>query len=122
MDEGVSILEEKIRMYKPEAVALVGKGIWESVWRVRKGRGITKEQFRYGWQRVEENLGVVGGDGEETWGGARVFVASSTSGLAASLLPAEKEKIWRELGVWVEQRRKERDSVDIVKEEFDDSG
>jgi hypothetical protein len=44
------------------------------------------------------------------WEGAKVFVACSTSGLAASLLPAEKEKIWRELGVWVEKRREERSS------------
>ncbi|KAB8305020.1 hypothetical protein EYC80_004325 [Monilinia laxa] len=109
MDDGVSILEDKIRMYRPETVALVGKGIWESVWRVRKGRGITKDQFRYGWQSEEENLGIV--EGEASWGGARVFVASSTSGLAASLSPMEKEKIWRELGSWIEQRRKERDGI-----------
>ncbi|ESZ91329.1 hypothetical protein SBOR_8270 [Sclerotinia borealis F-4128] len=120
MDDGVSILEEKIRVYKPEAVALVGKGIWESVWRVKKGKGITKDQFKYGWQSEEENLGVLEGQG--SWRGARVFVASSTSGLAASLLPAEKEKIWRELGSWIEQKRKERDNIFRVKEEPPDSG
>jgi len=106
MDEGVDVLEEKIRTFRPEAVALVGKGIWESVWRVRKGKSIRKEEFRYGWQDQSENLGVI--KGEDGWQGARVFVASSTSGLAASLLPAEKERIWRELGSWVEEKRKER--------------
>ncbi|KAI9648817.1 uracil DNA N-glycosylase Thp1 [Ciborinia camelliae] len=120
MDDGVGILEEKIRVYRPESVALVGKGIWESVWRVRKGRAILKHQFRYGWQSEGENLGIV--KGEDSWGGARVFVASSTSGLAASLLPAEKESIWRELGSWIEQRRRERDSIHRVKEEVEDNG
>ncbi|TEY79490.1 hypothetical protein BOTCAL_0044g00230 [Botryotinia calthae] len=120
MDEGVSLLEEKIRVYRPEVVALVGKGIWESVWRVKKGKAMAKDEFRYGWQSEEENLGVV--KGEDSWGGARLFVASSTSGLAASLSPAEKEKIWRELGSWIEQKRKERDGLDEVKEEIEDCG
>jgi mismatch-specific thymine-DNA glycosylase len=117
MDEGVDVLEEKIRTFRPESVALVGKGIWESVWRVRKGRSIKKEEFRYGWQDQSENLGVI--KGEDGWQGARVFVASSTSGLAASLLPAEKERIWRELGSWVEEKRKERlgEEVMVKKEE-----
>lgn len=34
LDAGVSALEDKIRMYKPEAVCIVGKGIWESIWRI----------------------------------------------------------------------------------------
>jgi mismatch-specific thymine-DNA glycosylase len=113
MDASVHILEEKIRKWKPECVAIVGKSIWESLWRVRHGRAIRKEDFRYGWQDDGENMGE--GDG---WKGAKVFVASSTSGLAASLLPAEKERIWRELGVWVEQRRKDRgDIVDGIPQE-----
>ncbi|KAF7934563.1 hypothetical protein EAE99_003013 [Botrytis elliptica] len=116
MDEGVSLLEEKIRVYRPEVVALVGKGIWESVWRVKKGRAMAKDEFRYGWQSEEENLGVI--KGEDSWRGARLFVASSTSGLAASLSPAEKEKIWGELGSWIVQRRKERDGLNEVKEEL----
>lgn len=120
MDEGVSLLEEKIRAYRPEVVALVGKSIWESVWRVRKGKAMAKDEFKYGWQSEEENLGVI--KGEDSWRGARLFVASSTSGLAASLSPAEKENIWRELGSWVEQRRKERDGLNEVKEEEEDCG
>jgi TDG/mug DNA glycosylase family protein len=48
-----------------------------------------------------------GVDYKREWKGARVFVACSTSGLAATLKPPEKEKIWRELGEWVEKRREE---------------
>ena len=42
MDEGVAVLEEKIRRWRPEAVCVVGKGIWESVWRVKHGKAIKK--------------------------------------------------------------------------------
>ncbi|EFQ25454.1 mismatch-specific thymine-DNA glycosylate [Colletotrichum graminicola] len=118
MDEGVDVLEDKVRGCRPEVVCIVGKGIWESIWRVRRGRGIRKEEFRYGWQDEREDMGVVvaakGGDAAAdgasptAWAGARVFVATSTSGLAATLRLAEKERIWRELGEWCERRRAER--------------
>ncbi|KAL1857485.1 uracil DNA N-glycosylase Thp1 [Diaporthe australafricana] len=118
MDAGVGALEAKVRRWRPEVVCVVGKSIWESLWRVRHGKGIAKEEFKYGWQDEGENMGV-GDVGEaerlegveyrEGWKGARVFVSSSTSGLAATLSPAEKERIWRELGQWVEARRAGRD-------------
>ncbi|KUI62015.1 G/U mismatch-specific uracil DNA glycosylase [Cytospora mali] len=117
MDEGVSVLEEKVRRWRPEVVCMVGKSIWESVWRVRHGRAIAKGEFKYGWQDESENMGrgeVVEDERQEgveygaDWDGARVFVSSSTSGLAATLGPEEKERIWRELGSWVEMRRAER--------------
>lgn len=112
MDSGVDVLEAKIRAFRPEAVCIVGKSIWESIWRVRHGRKIRKDEFHYGWQAESERMGVTEAGGDATaWEGARVFVATSTSGLAASLGPAEKERIWRELGVWVEQRRKQREQV-----------
>ena len=104
MDASVHILEDKMKEFKPEVVCIVGKGIWESIWRVRHGKRIKKEEFKYGWQDEVENMGVAD---DENWEGSKVFVATSTSGLAATLLPAEKEKIWRELGVWVEQKRAE---------------
>lgn len=105
MDEGVEILQEKARKWRPESICVVGKSIWESVWRVRHGRPVGKA-FKYGWQDTTENMGVI--DGE--WDGARVFVASSTSGLAATLSPAEKQRIWGELGAWVKTRRVERET------------
>lgn len=101
---GTPILEAKLRKYRPESVCIVGKGIWESVWRWRHGKNPTKDQFKWGWQDQAENMGVV--DGE--WDGARVFVTSSTSGLSASLRPHEKEAIWKPFGEWVSMRREER--------------
>ena len=107
MDAGVTILEEKIRTFRPEAAVIVGKSIWESVWRVKHEKSIKKDEFKYGWQDEGENMGKLSG-GDESWAGATVFVASSTSGLAATLLPSEKERIWGELGSWVKRRREER--------------
>ncbi|CEN59293.1 Putative Uracil DNA glycosylase superfamily protein [Aspergillus calidoustus] len=100
MDAGVPILEEKISAKRPEAVCLVGKSIWESVWRARKGRAIKKEEFRYGWQDEAENMGRC-----EGWNGAKVFVATTTSGLAAGMSLVEKQAVWNELGSWVVSRR-----------------
>jgi thymine-DNA glycosylase len=115
MDDGVEILEDKCRTWRPEVVCVVGKSIWESVWRVRKGKAISKAEFKYGWQDDVESMGqpldAAPGDDEEQavrYSGARVFVATSTSGLAASLRPEEKERIWKELGDWCVERRKER--------------
>ena len=45
MTEGTRELERKFAEYKPEAVCIVGKGIWEAVWRFRYGRNIRKEEF-----------------------------------------------------------------------------
>ncbi|KAK4626735.1 G/U mismatch-specific uracil DNA glycosylase [Fulvia fulva] len=100
---GTPILEEKIRNYQPEAVCIVGKGIWESIWRWRYGRPIKKDEFHYGWQGDKERMGTMDG-----WAGARVFVATATSGLAANLKPPEKEAIWKPFGDWVKTRREER--------------
>lgn len=123
MDAGVPVLEEKVRRWRPEVICLVGKSIWESVWRVHHGgKAVGKafnETFQYGWQDESENMGIGKAVEKEAgvvyandWKGARVFVASSTSGLAATLSPAEKERIWRELGVWVEKRRAEAAAAD----------
>lgn len=118
MCEGALVLETKMAKWRPEAVCIVGKGIWEAIWRSRYGRNPTKAEFRWGWQDKKENIGrVVSEDDEEganvekdekPWNGARVYVTSSTSGLSASLKPAEKEAIWRPFGEWVQRRRAER--------------
>ncbi|KXJ91405.1 uracil-DNA glycosylase-like protein [Microdochium bolleyi] len=156
MDEGVGALEDKCARWRPEAVCIVGKSIWESIFRVRKGRAMKKHEFSYGWQDGERRMGVdapgtpitssgvasmlqssrPGNNGTPTiaikkeeeeeddddetdtaphapdevspWQGARIFVASSTSGLAATLKPAEKEAIWKELGDWCVERRRQR--------------
>jgi mismatch-specific thymine-DNA glycosylase len=114
MAAGTANLDAKFLEYKPEAVCIVGKGIWESIWRYRFGKNMAKAEFKYGWQDEKHNMGKrsngeeeLGWDGE-VWKGAKVFVTTSTSGLAASLKPAEKEAIWKPFGEWVQKRRFER--------------
>lgn len=114
MNEGVVLLEAKVAAKRPEAVCLVGKGIWEAVWRVRHGREIKKDEFHYGWQTGSVNMGVVAG---VAWGGAPIFVATTTSGLAASMSLADKERVWAEIGAWTVQKRAERGMVVAVEEE-----
>ncbi|CAI9634775.1 unnamed protein product [Alternaria burnsii] len=88
---GTAKLDAKFLKYKPEA-----------------------KDFKYGWQDEEHNMGKSRDDKEErntngnVWKGSRVFVTTSTSGLAASLKPAEKEAIWKPFGEWVQKRRAER--------------
>ncbi|KAM6476317.1 DNA glycosylase [Trichoderma sp. SZMC 28011] len=121
MDDGVSILEDKARKWRPESMCVVGKSIWESIWRVRHGSPVGKA-FKYGWQDESENMGVI----ESEWEGARVFVATSTSGLAASMSPAEKQAVWNQLGSWVKTRRAEREAEkekeDVQAESVDEAG
>lgn len=108
MNAGVPILEAKIAAQRPGAVCLVGKSIWEAVWRVRHGRAIRKEEFRYGWQDVTENMGRVADCPD--WEGSPVFVATTTSALAAGMSFAQKEAVWAELGSWVVQQRNNKNS------------
>lgn len=128
MVDGAGVLDEKIRKWEPEVVCLVGKSIWEAVWKWKHGRGIKKGEFKYGFQddgekmgRKKKSGGLFGGketeEGGSTssggrWDGAKVFVATSTSGLAATLSLKEKEEIWAELGRWVNKRREERKGVE----------
>jgi mismatch-specific thymine-DNA glycosylase len=124
MAAGTAGLDAKFLQYKPEAVCIVGKGIWEAIWRYRYGKNPTKAQFKYGWQDEEHNMGrregEVGLDGKPWWG-SKVFVTTSTSGLAASLKPAEKEMIWKPFGEWVQKRRAERGFVSKVEGAEDDT-
>lgn len=99
MEDGVVPMEEKIRSCKPGCVVLVGKSVWETVARVwkREGRWKSDETFKYGWLDA-----WIGGD--EEWEGARVFAATSTSGLAAAVPWEEKVRSWKELGDWYQKQ------------------
>lgn len=113
MVAGAGVLDEKIRKSQPEVVCLVGKGIWEAVWKWKYGKAMKANEFKYGFQDTTENMGKIGAFGgtKTPWQGARVFVATSTSGLAATLSMQQKQEIWRQLGEWVEKRREERKGV-----------
>ncbi|CAD0095799.1 unnamed protein product [Aureobasidium vineae] len=105
MSDGAPVLEEKCRKWRPECVCIVGKGIWEAIFRHRHGKNPSKCEFHWGWQDEKENMGRIADVGEDGYQGAKVFVTTSTSGLAASLKPAEKEAIWKPFGDWCKERR-----------------
>jgi thymine-DNA glycosylase len=104
--EGAGILEDKIKKYRPEAVCIVGKQIWETLWLARTGQRLRKDKFKWGWQDEDVWLGrTVEEDGEVAWAGSKTFVTTSTSGLSASMRPHEKLDVWRPLGEWFSHRR-----------------
>ena len=107
MAAGTEALEAKIQQFRPEAVCIVGKAIWQSIWRWRNKREMKTSEFHYGWQDEEHRLGAT-----DDWEGAWVFAATATSGLSASTKPHEKEAIWKPFGEWVQQRRVERSQAD----------
>lgn len=107
MDDSVPILDDKIRKFKPEAVCIVGKGIWDSIYRKRHGQKLPAKGFGYGWQDGEWLGAVKAGNNEEAWGGARVFVSPSTSGLV-TIDQTAMAGMWKKLGDWVNERRDER--------------
>lgn len=104
MNDGVPKLEHKVATQRPQAVCLVGKGIWEAVWRVRYERPIRKEEFHYGWQDSFRMGTRKGSD----WEGARIFVATTTSGVSTNFSFEERTEIWKQLGEWVRRQREER--------------
>ncbi|CAD0101410.1 unnamed protein product [Aureobasidium mustum] len=80
MSDGAPILEEKCRKWRPESVCIVGKGIWEAIFRHRHGKNPGKAEFHWGWQDEQENMGRIADIGEDGYQGAKVFVTTSTSG------------------------------------------
>ena len=105
----VDPLEAKIRKWRPRAVCVVGKGIWDAIFERRTGRKVGRE-FRFGWQAIRM--------GEGGWSGARVFVTPSTSGRVAAYSREFQEVLWRQLGDWV---RAERGDVKAEREESKES-
>ena len=127
MAAGTPALEAKVRKFRPESVCIVGKAIWEGIWQHRYGKRIKREEFKYGWQDEKHNMGVGEGDDEDDegneeeggrgkggdkkslpWKGARVFVATSTSGLSTIPTYPQKVEIWKDHGNWINERRTAR--------------
>ncbi|KAG5439484.1 hypothetical protein PCANB_002058 [Pneumocystis canis] len=100
MIENVPILEKKVSTFCPLSVCIVGKGIYESIYRYKTGKPLGKT-FKWGWQ--PEKMGT-----SENYEGALIYVVPSTSGRVASYSKEMKENCWNILGQWVISKRKER--------------
>lgn len=105
---GAAVLDAKIREFKPQAVAIVGKGIWEEWVRYKKGRkfNVKKDGFEYGWQDSSLWIGRKD-DGDDAWQGARTFVVTTTSGASTAHTKEQRIAIWKPLGEWFAPKRDE---------------
>ena len=72
---GTADLDAKFLKYKPEAVLIVGKGIWESIWRYRYGRNPKASEFQYGWQDEKHNMGKSEEGAEDVDANGQVYYA-----------------------------------------------
>lgn len=116
-DAGSADLEQKIRDCKPQAVMLVGKGIWQEWFRFKTGRKhAAKDKFEYGWQ--DKNLWIGRKKGE--YDGAPTFVTTTTSGASTTFTTEQRVAIWKPMGdwftpkreAWVKKREEERGNVE----------
>lgn len=80
---GVPILEERLSSNSPGIVVIVGKGIWEAIYQVKRGKKLTKD-FSWGLQPMK-------------FAGCRIYVVPSTSGLVGGIPRTEKLRLWKEL-------------------------
>jgi len=116
---GAEALDLKIRRLRPQAVMIVGKGIWEEWFRYKKGRKMNKkDNFQYGWQDPDLWIGREDGG----WEGARSFVVTTTSGLSSSHTKEERVAIWKPMGDWFTPKREQwvKDREGDQKKETDD--
>lgn len=122
--DGAAVLDAKIRELKPEAVMLLGRGIWYRWMQYKTGKrwdpkkegplemGLQDERFWVGRE--------VGRGGVVQWEGARTFVLESPSGQAA-ISGEQRIRNWSVVGEWFAPRRekwvKEREEgVEATKE------
>lgn len=97
---GAASLEELVRICRPKAIALTGKGIWDAMFRHIHGRSIKKsDEFKFGWQ--EETIA----HDQKTGYRCNIFVTMGTSGRVAAYSPAYKREVFAELGQWVQMER-----------------
>lgn len=86
MNESVPSLEHRIATNGPQMICIIGKGIWETIYKTKHKRPLPKH-FKLGYQ---ENT--------EFGGCSNVFVLPSTSGLVAGIPQKEKIRLWNEVG------------------------
>jgi mismatch-specific thymine-DNA glycosylase len=108
MGEGVLELDRKAALFKPQAILILGVGIWRPIWKKRHGKNLKPSDWKYGWQPDSERMGKTA-----DFEGVPVYLATSTSGAAATPSRDEKKIIWNEFGAWVQEKRKERAAVKL---------
>ncbi|OLL22371.1 G/U mismatch-specific uracil DNA glycosylase [Neolecta irregularis DAH-3] len=95
--EAVPRLFQKIKLYQPKSICVLGKSIWDAIEKHESGRYPGKD-FRYGWQRDIDRVGV--------------FVIMSTSGRVACYKKQDKLNLFLEMAAWLnKERQKEQGPI-----------
>ncbi|KAK9454262.1 uracil-DNA glycosylase-like protein, partial [Dipodascopsis uninucleata] len=109
MVEGAGALETKISLFYPQTVCIVGKGIWESIYKYKTGKTLKSNGFEWGWQSPPFTYGatIVNKDSEvpEHTQQPLIFVVPSTSGRVAAYSREMKANLWKTLGDHVKSLR-----------------
>lgn len=105
MLEAVPRLEADLEPFRPRIICLVGKGIWEKIYKAKAGKSLKSVDFDWGVQyRPDGSTGRL----PFTFAGGHsvIFVLPSTSGLAAEPPRAKKLEIWTSLAKEIAEMRK----------------
>lgn len=112
---GAGDLVTRVQTWRPKAIALTGKGIWEALFRHLHGRPLrATDHFAFGWQ--EETIVhspppsppptmTMTTTTTTPDSVTRIFVTVGTSGRVAAYSPAFKQAVFDELGRWVNEQR-----------------
>lgn len=102
---GVPILEKDLSKVRPRVVAIIGKGIWEAIYRYKMNRRLNPKSFKWGIQYNNYN-DTHGEEGENSMrktsrccflNSCIVVVLPSTSGLVVSPSREEMLVLWKQL-------------------------
>lgn len=98
MDDGAHELHSQIMAYNPSLMCIVGRGIWDVIYRALfKHEGVKKKDLPdFGLMPVR-------------FGKTRVFVVPSTSGLVRE----KRLDLWDELGLLYKVEREEMDDTEV---------
>lgn len=103
--DGAAALDGKIRRFKPEAVCLVGEGIFQQWFRYKEGRAYSVKKdgpVKFG---VQEEKYWIGRREEDGYAGAVTWVVTTTSGASTKFSTEERVAIWKPLGDWFAPKR-----------------
>lgn len=84
--ESVPALENRIAQASPKMICIIGKGIWDNIYKYKHKKAQKRDEFEFGLQKNQ-----VFGNVEY------VYVMPSTSGLVAGVAKSVKERLWHEL-------------------------
>ncbi|KAK6368576.1 uracil DNA N-glycosylase Thp1 [Lithohypha guttulata] len=118
---GARDLDEKIRKFKPEAVCLVGEGIFTQWFRYKEGRphNVKKDgPVKFGIQ--DEKYWIGRKEGE--YKGSTTWVVTTTSGASTKHSTQERVAIWKPLGdwfapkrdQWIKERKGQEETADVI--------